>query len=241
MNVIKQWIDQISAKPENNQVVDWFYDRYQSQSVWLRRFQLAFLLQALLNLLLAVIVVILLPLTHYFPVLIKQNTQTGETFVSLPKKAMTVDRPQIESDLVDYVISRETYSYVDRHSRYQHVAARTGVDLLPDYRRSQIQNSQSNLVTRLGKAGLRRVTVEEVVLLSHADESDQKNLAKIDFMTITQSYGRQHKHYWVATLAWNYEGPPKDKRLLWENWNGFTVTFYRIDQRNTQNREENHD
>ena len=57
-------------------------------------------------------------------------------------------------------------------------------------------------------------------------------MAKVDFTTTESSGQMTVEKNWVVTIRFQYLGIPDEKEAAWLNWNGFTVTDYRVDQRN---------
>src|SRR5258708_412824 len=93
---------------------DWAYDQYHSQVVMANRWQLAFWLQTGVALLLIASLIALLPLKTWDPIVVHRNTQTGEVWVENARTHTLPDTTaEIESDLVRYVVARETVAAVD--------------------------------------------------------------------------------------------------------------------------------
>ena len=59
----------------------------------------------------------------------------------------------------------------------------------------------------------------------------KRTLAKVDFSTCSHRSGSEAIEHWTATLSFDYEGLSQDEEMIWENWNGFTVSSYRLDSR----------
>ncbi|GAB4393790.1 MAG: virB8 family protein [Gammaproteobacteria bacterium] len=211
---------------------DWSYDRYESQLVIANRWQLAFAVQALICVLLAILLIILFPLKEIAPIIIHENQTTHETWVepATNKRALNVSRAALESDLVRYVIARETYAVADRQYRFRQVMLRSNVTVFNAYRKQNDPANPHSLVAQLKLSGTRTVKIQDVILLNTDDP--QQQLAKIDFVTTSLLQGKQQQQHWVATIKWQYRGIPREKLLAWENWNGFIVVYYRVDQRN---------
>lgn len=239
---ITQMEDRVASgdhcKDENSisSVQCWHYDRYESQLVQANRWLFAFCWQIGVTVLLGISLVVLLPLKTLVPLVIRQNSQTHEVFVDKIDKQYVPHQNEIESDLVRYLILRETYSCVDLASRYRQVLLETSKASAIEYQKTQANNNPDSPVNLYGVEGTRTIQVEDVVFLSNKMSSDQKetgnNLAKVDFVSVETLHQQSVKKHWVATLSWEYTGTPQDKEAAWQNWNGFTVTYYRIDQRN---------
>lgn len=248
MNVKKRKIiDAFSNQNQNhcedkdyfNSAQAWHYDRYESQLIQANRWLLAFWLQTGISILFAIALVLLLPLKTLVPLVIRQNTQTHEVFVDKVDAHQVLNQNQIESDLVHYVILRETYSSVDLALRYKQVLLETSKNAASEYQKSQANTSPESPVNIYGADGNRTIHVEDVVFLSSKnakvnEKENNHNLAKIDFTSAETIHSQTIKKYWVATISWEYRGTPQDKEAAWHNWNGFTVTYYRVDQRSVE-------
>lgn len=227
------------------QARDWATERYHTQKVMANRWQLAFWVQLGFSVMLVVALIMMLPLKTWEPLIIEHDLRTGEFFTHpAPVENLSKTQQEIESDLVHYVIARETYSPTDEGVRYRQVqfmSAPTVFKLFSESHRSGNPNSPENI---LGEKGLITVEVEDVVFFDASDprhyqaqrESKQSSkvppIAKVDFWT-TETNGQSiTRKSWVATVSFEYVGTPNHKEAAWSNWSGFTVTSYRVDQRN---------
>lgn len=203
------------------QAREWADDRYQAQARKARHWFIAFCLQTVCVVLLVLGLIFLLPLKTLVPLVIHQNHLTGEVWVEQPKNwNLTENRPLIESDLVRYVIARETVATADDVVRRKQVLLRTQAKLVGDYQQQRQQQYAEKIL-------LRKIRVEDVVFINDS-------LVKVDLVTMTKTSRGVQYQPWVVTLRWSYQGTPKSKALAWDNWNGFLVTYYRIDQRNVK-------
>lgn len=213
----------------------WHYDRFESQLVQANRWLLAFWCQTAFSLLLIICLCLLLPLKTLVPLIIRQNSQTQEVFVEKIDRNHLPNQNEIESDLVRYVILRETYSSVDLSLRYKQVLLETNKACAGDYQKAQANTNPQSPVNLYGSDGIRTIHVEDVVFLNDKNNRNQKdtqsNIAKIDFVSTETINHQTIQKYWVATISWEYRGTPTDKEAAWNNWNGFSVTYYRVDQR----------
>lgn len=213
---------------------DWADDRYQTVMNKARRWFIAFWVQTLCVVALAGSLLIVLPLQQFIPLIIHQNHLTGEVWVEQPKRwTLQTNQALIESDLVRYVIARETVASADNQSRQRHILLRTAEKLLPDYNHQQLALTQQ-LKKQKQTSTVRKIQVQDVIFLGDptVNGKDTRVLAKVDFITETITPTSKQRQAWVATLSWEYRGTPKGKASAWDNWNGFVVTYYRVDQRN---------
>ncbi len=245
MIFLKNGYKQISSNHTNNRAdppdqvaKDWFYDRYQMQEVLANRWQLAFWIQLILSLLLVFFLIILLPLKSWEPIVIERDTQTGEVWVRSTQESLPKLSSEIESDLVNYVVGRETYSTIDHDERYQQIQFSSTPRIFKAYKEADNVNNPNGLSKSLGEVGLRKVVVEDIIFLDGSNVKQKggsvkpPSIAKVDFTTVDTIGEMTFKKYWVATMTWEYLGTPNRKEAAWINWNGFTVSSYRVDQRN---------
>lgn len=217
----------------------WHYDRYESQLIQANRWLLAFWIQIGVSSLLVLSLALLLPLKTLVPLVIRQNTQTHEVFVDKIDHDYLPHRNEVESDLVRYVILRETYSSVDLALRYKQVLLESNKACAGEYQKTQTNTNPESPVNLYGVDGTRTIHVEDVVFLTNKNMKTSgnemmTNLAKVDFVSTDTIHSQTVQKYWVATIAWEYRGTPQDKDAAWHNWNGFTITYYRVDQRNVE-------
>jgi type IV secretory pathway component VirB8 len=174
------------------------------------------------------------------PIIIQQDLRTGEVFVKPGDPSNLVKTKQeTESDCVRYIVARETYALVDEEVRYRQVRYMSTRDVFGPYTEARNPKNLNSFQARLGAEGLRTVVIEDIVFLDASDPNllpEQRvkirPIAKVDFTTTEMDGRNVVKQYWVATLRFEYLGTPDVKEAAWANWDGFTVTDYRIDQRN---------
>ena len=220
----------------------WSYERYQIQEVMANRWQLAFWSLLALSGLLVVVLILLFPLKRWEPIVIQRNEQTGEVWVDTVRNHdLPETSSEIESDLVRYVIARETFSLTDHNVRKTQVFYTSSSDVVNAYEALQASHNPKSPINLYGSKGLRTVKVHDVIFLDNASNAIERRkqqqekiptLAKVDFSTTETSGQTLVQKSWVATIRFSYLGTPDEKEAAWLNWNGFTVTSYRVDQRN---------
>lgn len=252
---MKNWLNNIKPKKKSRQqkpkgdyfeqARDWATDRYQLQTVASNRWQLAFWLQLAFSLILALCLLMVFPLKSWEPLIIERDLQTGEIFTRpITPDNLPTSQAEIQSDLVRYVISRETYAPADEGVRYRQVQFMSSPDVFTPYEASHRIGNEEGFEKTLGRDGSRIVKVEDVIFIDASDprryEAKRKSrqaervppIAKVDFVTIETKSLSTVKQHWVATISFDYVGTPNTKEAAWANWSGFTVTSYRVDQRN---------
>jgi type IV secretion system protein VirB8 len=184
----------------------------------------------------------LFPLKSWEPIIVQKNTQTGEVFVDdIHNHYLPETSSEVQSDLVRYVVARETFSLSDNHARSRQVLYASSPPIAKGYNDLQDGNNPKSPFNLYGSKGFRTVKVEDVVFLDNASSALEKKkqqqekiptLAKVDFTTTESSGQMTVEKNWVVTIRFQYLGIPDEKEAAWLNWNGFTVTDYRVDQRN---------
>ena len=207
----------------------WAYDRYQIQEVMANRWQLAFWLSMGFSLLLIVAYVLLFPLKTWDPIVVNRNTQTGEVWVQPAKTHyLPSTEAEVKSDLVQYVVARETASPMDNRLRLRKVMYSSSATVGKAYQLS---------LGSMAPASLRIVKIIDAYPLSNASDALKRRqekvpkLGQVDFITSEMQNGMVVQKNWVATIKFSYLGVPEDQEAAFSNWNGFTVTDYRVDQR----------
>lgn len=227
------------------QATEWSNDRYHFMELSRDRYRLAFFSSMALSFALTVSIALLLPLKKIEPIIVHQNDRTGEVWVApMTTPYVPANQAQVESQLVGYVIARESYSTIDYNNRYQQVEFQSNDTVGKQYATAQDISTQTSPLNVLGESGTRSIAVEDVIFI---DKSGLKtgnrpqrnlashNLAQVNFVETDNVNGNITKQYKVATISWKYLGTPSNPQAVWENWNGFTVTYYHVDQRNVPN------
>ena len=103
----------------------------------------------------------------------------------------------------------------------------------------QSSSNKDSPISVLGNDGYRSVYVESVFIMDSASLQDptkaHKNLARVDFVVT------DHKNDstvikttpYFALVSWSYGGVSDDPEIRWRNWNGFTITHYEVEQKNS--------
>lgn len=219
----------------------WFVDKYVLKEIEANRWMLAFIVAMLATISLAIAMAILMPLKKIQPIMIYKNSATGETWVERPTSPYTPqNEAEVKSDIARYVIARESYSAYDINPRFKGVMLLSSAKEQKQYSDFQSNSNKNAPINVLGKDGTRTVHVTDVIFIDRVGEMEKRqlpapseNLAKVDFVTTTtDKNGTKIKDQWVATISWAYRGTPSDEDEAFDNWSGFTVTYYRVDKQN---------
>ena len=224
MDYCKQ--EDILKKAEN-----WAYDQYYSSNIKAKKYLLGIIAQFMIIFLLLIAFIVLLNKQTLVAIPIRINESLNTIKIENPNKVnFEMNEAMIQSDLIRYVKSKETYNFEDLNYRLRYLQITTESNLFNNIRKENNDISLNSIINNLGKKGTRSVDIQDVIFLQKEDTNHQ-NLAKIDFMTTTIIDNKVDTDYFVATISWKYLGTPEDLDLAWDNWNGFMVTMYRVDKR----------
>lgn len=218
---------------------DWFFDRYEVARLEARKWFIGCVIASVIILSLVISFLFLMPLKTVVPVLIHQNKTTGEVWTSPVKTPYVPDNEQqVQADIVRYLTTYLSYSPTDINQRYELVKLLSSRNVLSQYDAVQANDNPNSPVNVLGASGSATVQVEDIVFLDKENTHDIRhykhhastNLAKVDLnLTTIDPSGASKTVAYVATISWEYQGTPKSQIDAWNNWNGFTVTAFRLD------------
>ena len=209
----------------------WFDDVYVEAVGSRNRYRFAFLWSLLIISMLLLGFILLLPLQHTRLVLV-HHMDDGTVWVEPPKnQKLIVSRAQIESDIVRYVINRESYSPTEYDHHYALINLLSNKEVADEYQHTQNAANPDSPINHFKHRITRRVHVQNIIYLNKNSKQPlaQANFTVTDYDRIT---GRQKKQSLLALISWQYRGTPKDPASQWLNWDGFCVTHYSVQQRN---------
>jgi len=217
----------------------WADDIYTTTIASRNRYRMAFLCAMGLCIGLSMAVFSLVPLQHIEP-LVVHYTRDGDVWVApTHQPSPPHDQALTESELVRYIQNRESFDPATYDEQYQLISLTSSGTVMHQYQRSQAANNPYSPIKVLGNKGYRTAHVEEVVFMDHQQPSQKigkqhANLAEINFMITDHKNNGAiiQKTPLTALVSWAYRGTPRNLSLRWRNWDGFTVTHYRVVQRN---------
>lgn len=220
----------------------WADDIYTHAIISRNRYKFAFVIAIILAVVLSICVAELIPTLRLEPLLIN-HYQDGRISVEPMKQPYQPNNSaEVQSDLVRYVVSRESYDPVFYRSQYSLVNLMSNKKSSHSYRKVQSIQNKHSPVNVLRNRGWRSVHVDSVVFLDsklkNKDDKKKrhKNVAQIDFI-ITDHFKNSSHHKvnsFIALVSWEYKGIPDNPGDRWRNWNGFTVTDYQLEQKNSR-------
>ena len=220
----------------------WADDMYTHAVVSRNRYKMAFFIAMGLAVLLTVAINGLIPMQHLEPLLIHHYQDGRVTVLPMTQPYAPMNQAQVESEIVRYVINRESYNPSSYHEQYALINLMSNHETGMEYINQQAAGNKTAPINVLGNQGWRSVHIDSVVFLDstlqnrHQPKAKQThhNLAEVNF-TLTDHFKnsalRKTKAL-TALVAWEYRGTPSDPNDRWRNWNGFTMTRYTLEQRN---------
>ncbi len=184
----------------------------------------------------------LLSKPRFIPMII-HHYANGRVFVSpIIKQQEPILQAQMESELVRYVINRESYHASTYQQQYQLIHLLSDESVAQQYRHEQNSSSKGALVNILGRHDQRRVEIISIIFLRGGGHSKRRPkasyVAQVDFLI--RDYDAQGallgKKVLTTLIAWHYRAMPNNPAQLWNNWDGFTVINYQLQQRRTKHR-----
>jgi len=192
-----------------------------------------------LSVILLFCVVTLIPLQHLEPLLIHHYEDGQVVVMPFKQGAAPLSRAQIDSELVRYVINRESYSAASYQEQYALINLLSDSGVAEQYRQDQSASNKNSPINRLGNTGYQSVHIESVVFLDNKGRNKRgdtrhHNLAQVNFTLtdVDKTTGTTVHVPLTVLISWEHRGTPRHPNEAWRNWNGFTVTHYRVDQRN---------
>lgn len=218
----------------------WSDDYYATMISSRDRYRIAFFVAMALSAVLAFSVIILSHIHEYIPLLVHHYDSGAVSVSQVGSDNVPENQAEVESELVRYIISRESYDPTFFAEQYQLVSMMSDSSVSRDYHAQQNAENTDSFIHYLGTKIIRTVKVEEVSFLDKEDwnrtdkhDKNHKNLAEVRFIVTDKNAhsGQETKTPYVVMLSWIHRGIPTDPDARWQNWNGFTVTHYQRNQR----------
>ena len=233
---------EVKTKPNDvfQRAITWADEEHSALVTGKKRYQMAFLTSMGLCCLLTLAVVILAPMQQLIPMLVNHYPDGRVAVLPFNQKTAPIHTPLVESDIVRYVINRESYNASSYNEQYQLVSLLSNNKVTQAYANSQEAGNANSPVRLLGNEGTRRVHIDSLVFLDkqslnkpNALNQHHVNLAQVNFtLTTTKNNATQKPVPLTALISWTYLGTPQDPTDLWRNPYGFTVTRFSVSQRN---------
>lgn len=240
-------MNQSNSKVKKDRYFDkacsWADDRFGAIEASRNRFRVAFSLAMLFCTSLTVAICVMMPLKQLEPIIIHHYANGVTTAERSQQGLPPATQAQIESDLVRYVINRESYDSTSYRAQFELIHLLSASNVATDYEREQRAGNPDSPLNKLGMQSSRHVHVYNVHFIDAERYNDKEpksrqrnhhDLAEVVFSTTDKNKmtGVEEEHHYTALISWHYTGIPASPHDRWNNWNGFEVTRYSIQQRN---------
>lgn len=175
---------------------------------------------------------------EYIPLLVHHYDNGAVSIEQAQNHARPRDQAQIESELVRYIVNRESYDPTSFSQQFKLVNVMSDRVVSKRYQQQQDANNAKALINQLGGDQVRTIHIEDINFLDLASRNQKKqtihkNLAEINFVLTDRdvSSGKMTRTPKVAIVSWRHTGVPENPEVRWLNWDGFTVTHYQLNQR----------
>jgi type IV secretion system protein VirB8 len=222
----------------------WADDIYTQTIISRNRYKIAFFVAMGLALLLTIAIDGLIPMQHLVPLLVNHYPDGRVSVQPIQQPYAPSNQAAVESDLVRYVLNRESYDPTSYDTQYSLINLMSDALVAKQYIRTQSSDNKAAPIHLLGNKGWRSVHIDSVVFLdSKIFNKDQPtsrrvhhNLAQINLTTTNhfKNASVEKSKAFTALVSWDYRGTPRDPMNRWRDWNGFTVTRYTLSQRNVE-------
>lgn len=225
------------------QAASWADDIYTAAISRANRYKIAFIISLIAVGLLALSIAAMMPLEKTELVVVHQSDD-GVVWVEPEKQTYApTNRAQTESELVNYVINRESYSAYSFHAQYSLINVMSNDTIAKEYDEEQSAHNRDSPINTLTNKAEKIVHIDNVVFLDNINLNSEngnkishQNLAQVNFTVIVKDTNGviESTIPLTALISWTYRGIPKNPDIRWQNWNGFTVTHYSLQQRNQE-------
>lgn len=232
-----------TSEPYFKEACAWADDRFGGLEASRHRYKVAFIGSMALCTTLTVAIALMMPLKQIEPLVIHQFANGVTTAERLTEGLPLATQAQIESDLVRYVINRESYDNTSYRAQFELTSLLSANDVALAYEKLQRKSNPDSPLNQLGMQMSRSVHVFHVSFIDqeHMNDAEKKgrlrnhhDLAEVVFSVIdkNKSTGAESTQHFTALISWHYRGIPASPDTRWKNWNGFEVTRYSIQQQN---------
>lgn len=194
------------------------------------RYRFVFIWSLFIISLMAVAMLFLFPLKST-ELLMVHHADDGVTWNELiGNKKPNLEREEIEADIVRYVINRESYDVYNYEHQFSLVNLLSSSRVAKQYQSLQQTENSSAPVNIFNTKFTRSVHIQNIIFLRNdpRDPLAQVNFTVNDRNNITGLTKRKSQ---LALVSWRYHGAPKEPSARWNNWDGFEVTHYTLQQR----------
>jgi type IV secretion system protein VirB8 len=212
----------------------WADDNFGRVTLSKKRYQLAFLLTAIGNILALCVIAALAHYQTLVPLIIHHYDNGVTTVEAIQEERLPKERAQIESDIARYVQFRESYDASSFRAQFELIHLLSNTQVASDYAHSQEASKPDSPIHMLGEHSKREVRIYSINFLdtelaSEKDiHRDHQDLAEVVFslMDTDKSTGKTTLNHFKALISWRYTQAPQSPEKRWLNWDGFEVIRY---------------
>ncbi len=156
-------------------------------------------------------------------------------------KALPANILRTKAEIAHYVVVRESYNPSLYREQGQQVGILSSNQVFGQYQQQQSTRTVLSPIHLLKKQGYRRVIVQSVLILSHANHHGpihHNNLAQVNFVVKDYFFGQDkpiRTTPFTALVSWRYLGVPRNPTNMLFDWDGFVVTRYVVNPVNIGN------
>lgn len=220
----------------------WADDKFGLIEASKTRYQYAFFASLAVAAMLALAIAVMMPLKSIQTVAVHHyengiTTVDTEQFDASPKR-----RGQVESDIVRYVVNRESYDISSYRSQFELVHLLSNSTVVSEYEAEQKASNQNAPLNLLGTRFTRKVHVYSINFLDSEQLNEKASKKKKNHADVAEvvfsisdydkQTGREAEKQYSALVSWRYLNPPSNAKERWQNFDGFEVTRYTRVQRN---------
>lgn len=219
----------------NQQNLDWAYDLYLSQSLWLRRALAGFVFLLVLLGISLITNLMLFPLKEKVPYLYAFDHATGEiTKIGMLEPTSLSGNWELSRYLIThYVINRESYDFDNLDVPYQMVWAQSADSVKKQYE-EQVKSGSARSPFRLyGKD--KYITVRVMSINKLNDNTVDVRFEKILHDRLTSSVQSAQRE---TILKWEFSTAETTQKMMDRDPLGFKVTYYQVSQVNLETQKE---
>lgn len=217
------------------EVMDWSYDRFQMQRLWLRRCLFGMLVLVVFLGMSLIANLTLIPLKEKVPYLYAFDHATGaiSKVGKLEPTTLSGNWQLTRYLITHYVMNRESYDADNLDVPYQMVWAQSADHVRPQYEASVQSNNKKSPYQLYGK---------DKYLTVHVLSVNQLNDNTVDVKFIKtlhdRASGSEQAIQKEAIIKWEYTQAETTQKMLDRDPLGFKVTYYQATQVNINRNEE---
>lgn len=214
---------------------DWSYDRYYSQSLWVRRSLLSMVVLIMLLGMSLTGNLLLIPLKEKVPYLYAFDHSTGEItkIGQLDSTTLSGNWELSRYLLIHYVINYESYDFDNLNVPYQLVWAQSADHVRSQY---EVLMNTSNTKSPYQLFGKDKYVTVRVISVNQLNDNTVD--VKFEKTLHDRSINSEQVIQKEAIIRWEYQNDETSQKMLERDPLGFKVTYYQVSQVNLENKEE---